>query len=474
MLRQSFRSSLKNGQPPRPMFAAPCSYGKTIISAYLLKSYQDAGKKAIFICDRIKLVNQSLKAFDSLGLECSVIQAHHERYDREKPIQIASIASLENFQRWPDADVVIIDEAHVLRESIKNKMKEWNMVPFIGLSATPYSKGLGEYFNDLIVPSTPLELLSEGYLCPVEYYGGHKPDLSGVRTKQLTTGARDYSDDGLKKAIEKDEVLAGSIIKNWKLRAEGKMTIAFSPSVKHSKHMVDLFNSEGIPAAHIDGYMTKEQQQDLFDAHSNGEFLILSCSRLLNTGYDESRIECLIDCYPTKSIIQYVQRAGRIMRIADGKEKAIYLDHAGNVRNHGFPEDLVPDSLHQKEEEYKERSLTKKKKEPKVQECPQCFQEMVGIRCKCGYEVPIREQIQTDEQELQKIKEVKQKDWNKVTPKEEKERYYGMLKYYAATKGYKHGWADYRYRARAGVWPNKIKHATPIKPDSKFMESIAA
>lgn len=472
MLRQAMIACSAESIARNIILAAPCAFGKTVVAAFLLKAYQDAGKRGIFICDRIKLVDQSIDAFRSLGLDISVIQAHHPLYNPRKPVQIASAQSLENFRSWPESDVVIVDECHSLRKSIKEQMAKWNNIPFIGLSATPYSKGLGNYFSKLVVPVSPRELLEQDYLCPVDYYGGSRASLEGVKTKSLSSGGTDYLDSSLADAIEKDDLLAGDIVKNWIKHANGKMTIAFSPSVKHSKHMVEIFNQSGIPAIHIDGYMDREEQYDIYQAHKDGEFLILSCSRLLNTGYDEPSVSCLIDCYPTKSIIQYVQRAGRIMRTAEGKDRAIYLDHAGNVSRHGFAEDIVPESLDDGESEYSDKKLTKDKKEPKVKECPQCFQQMVGIRCKCGYEIPIKEQIETDNQELEQLHSVDAKAWHKKTNKSQKEDFYGMLVYYARSKGYSSGWAAHKFRERSGVWPNAYKNAVPKAPDGEFMGYI--
>ena len=93
---------------------------------------------------------------------------------------------------------------------------------------------------------------------------------------------------------------------------------------------------------------------------------------------------------------------------------------------------------------FKERNQVKEKKEPKVKQCPQCYQEMVGIRCKCGYEVPMKERLQTDNQELQKI--------TKAT-KEDKSELLGQFQLYAAQKRYQAGYAAHLYRQKFGVWP---------------------
>lgn len=452
------RASIAEGKH-RPVLAAPCSFGKTITAAYILSSAVKKGKRGIFICDRIKLVQQALKEFDEHGIDVGVIQGIHERTNPFCQVQIASIQTLarrmDSYGGMPEFDIAIVDECHTHYESLTKLMTTYNAVPFIGLSATPFSKGLGRHYNNLIVPITPQELLDQGYLTPIHYYGGAKADLTGIRKKAISTGGSDYDPEQLGEAYH-DDKLCGDIIANWKKWANGRQTIAFSPSIKHSKYMVDMFNEAGIPAEHIDGYMEPEERQWLYDAHDAGEFLILSCSRLLNTGYDAPKVSALIDCFPTSSAISYCQRAGRIFRLSEGKEFSVYLDHSGNVSRHGFAEHVVPESLDDGEVRYSERNQIQEKKESKVQDCPECYQQMIGARCKaCGYEVPMRERIVSDDAILERMDA--QKRSNKVYSKERKEEWLGELQYYAETRGYSQGWAAHKYRSKFGVWPNAIK-----------------
>lgn len=149
------------------------------------------------------------------------------------------------------------------------------------------------------------------------------------------------------------------------------------------------------------------------------------------------------------------------MRTAEGKERAIYLDHAGNVRRHGFAEDIVPESLDDGSKKFNEKRQTKEKKEPKVKTCPQCYQEMVGIRCKCGYEIPLKEKLEYDQQELQKLKA---KD-NKTFTIEDKARWYGELVSYCYKHNHKIGYASHLYKEKFGVWPNAVKNTPHNIPE---------
>ena len=448
MLRDSLRSGHR-----RPMLAAPCSFGKTITAAAILKSAVDKGKTGIFICDRIKLVRQTLEAFGNHGIDFGVMQGNHELTNPNAQIQIASIQTLSRRKSIPDFDFAVVDEAHTHYKYMTQIMDTYNAVPFVGLSATPYSKGLGKYYDDLIVPATPRELLEQGYLCPVDYYGGRQVALEGVKTRALSTGGMDYDPESLSKATEEDDKLSGDIVRNWIKHASGRQTIAFSPSIKHSKSMVLEFQAAGITAEHIDGYMDDEMRQELYEAHDAGEFMILSCSRLLNVGYDAPQVSCLIDAFPTRSIISFVQRAGRIMRTSTGKENAVYLDHAGNIsRMGGFPEDFVPETLDSGEKKFNERNQAKEKKVAKVKSCPQCYRQMVGIRCSCGYEISITERLETDGSELERLSKIA----NKTYSLERKSEWFGELLYYAQTRGYREGWAKHKYRSKFGVWPSQV------------------
>jgi DNA repair protein RadD len=457
MLRDSMRKGHK-----RIMLAAPCSFGKTRTAAWILAEAAKRGKKGVFICDRIKLVQQALDDFDEHGLDVGVIQGDHHRWNPKAKIQIASMQTLaarikKNPRNVLEFDFAIVDEAHTHYDTLTSYMARYNAVPFIGLSATPYSKGLGKHYTDLVVPATAEELLDAGYLTPVRYFGGKHVDLRKVKAKSLPTGGSDFDPNEVGQRMQNDIELTGDIIKNWQKYGENSQTIMFCPTIAHSKHMVEQFNAAGISAEHIDGYMPDQERQWIYEAHDRGEFKILSCSKLLNTGYDAPQVKCLIDCYPTRSYIQHVQRGGRIMRLDDSKEYAIYLDHAGNIERLGMPHLIDPEVLDDGEKAFTEKNQVKEKKESKARECPQCYQLFTGLRCGCGYELPPKERLTTDGSMLEEIKEKKKA--NKEVSKEVKEQFLGELLLYARQKGFKMGWAQHKYRERFGVWGSRIDPA---------------
>jgi len=451
---QMLRNSIGRGKK-HPLLAAPCSFGKTITAAAILESAVEKGKRGLFVCDRVKLVSQTIKELQAHDLPFGVMQGNHELNDPTQPIQICSIQTLTR-RRWQELefDICIVDECHVHYETISKMMEMFNNVVFIGLSATPYARNLGRYYDDLILPISTRQLLEQGDLAPLHYYGGKQPDLSSVGRKGIRTGGSDYHPEDLGNVYENDKSLVGDIIYNWLQHGENSQTIAFSPSIKHSKYLVEKFNLAGIPAAHIDGYMDDEERQILYSAHDAGEYKILSCSRLLNTGYDAPSVRCLIDCYPTHSKIVLQQRYGRIQRTFEGKEYAIVLDHASNVQRHGFIEDIVPESLDCGIHRFDERNQVKKeKKEAKPNLCPDCTRQFLGMKCECGYEIPLHKELVTDNQVLMKL------DSSQVTP-EVKKQWLGELYCYAYMRGKTSAWAHYKYKEKFGMPPAKGSGAT--------------
>ena len=162
------RRSMANGHK-RIVMAAPCSFGKTVVAAHIMGEAQKKGKKGVLICDRIQLVEQALEKFDSLGLDVGVIQGAHKRARPSAPIQIASIQTLARKGRMLVFDFSMVDECHTHYQTLTKMMLSYNNVAFIGMSATPFSKGLGAHYTDLVVPATTRELLSDGDVCPVKY-----------------------------------------------------------------------------------------------------------------------------------------------------------------------------------------------------------------------------------------------------------------------------------------------------------------
>jgi DNA repair protein RadD len=97
----------------------------------------------------LSLIEHTIAAFEREGiLDIRVVQGQHRRTNQNAAVQIASAQTLAR-REIPPADIAIIGECHLRLQSITDWIAdpEWRQVPFIGLSATFWSKGLGKTYG---------------------------------------------------------------------------------------------------------------------------------------------------------------------------------------------------------------------------------------------------------------------------------------------------------------------------------------
>ena len=187
----------------------------------------------IFTVPALSLVDQTVRAFWEDGIrDVGVMQGTHAMTDWSRPVQVASVQTLQR-RPIPEADVVMIDECHRWYDFYGNWMKDlaWQNRPFIGLSATPWTRGLGQYFDDLVIAATTQDLIAEGYLSPFRVFAPSHPDLTDVRTV-----AGDYHEGDLS-GVMSDTPLVADVVDTWRRRAENRSTFCFAVDRAHAKHL---------------------------------------------------------------------------------------------------------------------------------------------------------------------------------------------------------------------------------------------
>jgi hypothetical protein len=435
--------------------------GKTTIASEMMRKANEKGKKCLFLADRIELVEQTSQRLDYEGIEHGIIMGNHERY---KPHSVNQVCSPQTLARRPvpRADLVIIDECHVAYNVHRKMMEAMPNAVFIGLSATPFTKGLGKMYTNLVIGATTSKLTDEGYLVPVKVFAPSKPDLSKLRTI-----AGDYDEKELFARVNKPKLVA-DIVDTWVKRGENRPSIGFAVNVLHSQALCEQFKDRGIRAAHIDAYMPKKEREQIVKDFKDGYIKVLFNVGILDKGFDYPEASCLIMARPTKSLMLYIQQAGRVLRTHSSKEDAIILDHAGNTQAHGFVTDELPQELDDGTKRKVER--TTKVQEEKGRICPSCsfVRKKHEYSCPCCGFVPKKKDagifVETGD-----LLEVTRK---KVTI-EDKQKLYSELLYVEVEKGYKRGFAAQMYRNKCGVWPKGLNDIpqTPSEATLNFIKS---
>jgi superfamily II DNA or RNA helicase len=266
MLKQSLRSGKR-----RPLVQAPTGFGKTLVAAAIIEGALAKGKRVIFTVPVLSLVEQTVEAFRNDGVRnIGVIQGFHMMTDWSLPVQIASVQTLQR-RKIPEADVVIIDECHRWFNFYGRWMMDpaWQNRVFIGLSATPFTRGLGKYFDDLIIAATTQELIAAGYLSPFRVYAPSHPDLTGVRTVD-----GDY-DEGDLSGVMNDSTLVADIVDTWLRRAENRSTFCFAVDRAHAKHLQQQFTAAGVSTGYIDAYTPGSEREDIHRKFQAGQIRVV-------------------------------------------------------------------------------------------------------------------------------------------------------------------------------------------------------
>ena len=436
------------------MLLLPTGGGKTLTSAAAVQSALQKGNRVTFCVPSISLVDQTVAAFGAEGItEIGVIQADHPLTCDWKPVQIASVDTLARRAR-PNTELVIVDEAHRIHKAITGWMADEPKLPFIGLSATPWTKGLGKHYDDLIVAATTRQLIDRGFLSDFRVFAPSHPDLSGVRTV-----AGDYQVDELADAMSKPELTA-DVVKTWLALGENRPTLCFGVNRAHAQKLYTDFLRAGVTAAYVDAYTDRDQREVIRRAFHDGDIRVVCNIGTLTTGIDWD-VRCLILARPTKSEALYQQIVGRALRTADGKEDALILDHSDTTLRLGFVTDIHHDEMDKGER--KAATGGRKREVIKLpKECPGChLLKPAGVHAcpECGFAPQRPSDIDVIDGDLVQLAG-KKASFDMAT----KQLWFGALTWIARDRNYKAGWAARKYRDKFGVWPAHTMSEMPTHP----------
>jgi DNA repair protein RadD len=460
-IRDSLRSGIR-----RLMVQAATGAGKTKLAAAMVDSALSRGNRMAFVVPSISLIDQTVESFWNEGIrDVGVIQASHNLTDWSKPVQVCSIQTVRSRGVFPQSNAVIFDEAHMLHETHKRWMSdaEWQNVPFIGLSATPWARGLGKHFQSLLIAATTKELIDQGYLSNFRVFATGHPDLSGVKTV-----AGDYHEGQLSTAMQEGELTA-DIVRTWKEKWGKGKTLCFAVDCAHAQLLQERFKAAGISCGYQDANTPDDERRAIKRQFHDGRMDIVCNVMTLTTGVDWD-VRCLILARPTKSESTFVQIIGRGLRTAPGKEDLVVLDHSDTTQRLGFVTDIHFDSLD--DGERKSKQIDPKQSKPLPKECKQCGCLKSARKCQnCGDESKAACDVIEKEGELielvpGKVSSSKQKKGS--FSEAERQIFFAEMKAYAQQHGYKAGWAANKFRERYKEWPPRsfdgLPPATEVSP----------
>lgn len=468
------RAALRAGKR-RVLAYLPTGGGKTrVATAITQMALAKSSGRVIVLANRKQLVHQFAAALRAAGLDVGIAQGENTAGLHHRVV-VCSIDTIHaRSYTFEDVALFIIDEAHAVAGSEKYRtlLFRYNRVPVIGLSATPFARGLGKpypelrgapLFEELVVGATVQQLVDGEFLTDLEIYAPSKPDMAGAKLTRTPEGEQDYRQADIDEATDRPE-LVGDIVRHWLTLAAGRKTIAFASSIAHSKHIVEQFQAAGVTAEHLDCYMDDDTRADILGRFERGDFTVLSNVALLSEGFDVPDTACMILARPTRSLTRFLQMVGRVLRPADGKTHALLLDHSGSVERIGHPFDDLPLALC---DGSPNKSGRQEREKPEPKPCPSCkFVKPAGAHeCpKCGFKPERKSDVDVRDGELHRLDRKTKKP---ATP-DRKQHVYSQLLQVARNKGYSPGWVAHKYRAMFDVWPRNMRDV-PAAPTAELL-----
>lgn len=423
-VRQAIAKCAREGKPKRVLLVAPCGFGKTITSSAIMGAALDKGNNSIFMADRRILVDQKSRTLTRCGIPHSILMAGEEFSHAmvvvaskdtywSRVVERATLPMLER-KLW------VVDEAHQQMGRTALTILQSGDVQ-VGLTATPVlpnGKGLGGYWQEMVIGATYAELLAENLLVPARVFAPWEIDTSG-----LSKHDGDWSWTKVEERINNRE-LVGDIVDTYRKLGEGRPFACFASGVPHSIALCEEFNAKGIKAKHIDADTPAEEREEAFRGLDCGELAGLCNFGVLGVGFDLPRLSCGILGFATGSLVKFLQVSGRLLRTHNSKNDCVLIDHGGNVRRHGWPTEDHSWSL-DSEEAIEVRDEARREKDNKPREpicCPKCaaMRESGPVCPACGHKHTRQgAKVRTVHGEF---REVKTRDVKKADTKDELQR----------------------------------------------------
>lgn len=380
---RDYQESLKQGvytawQSVQNVLAVlPTGGGKTVVFASVLHEY---GGASVAIAHRQELVSQISLALARCGVRHriiaqttlikSIIQLQVEEcgfsfYDPSAPCTVAGVDTLTQrakrdplFSQWTQrVGLWVMDEAHhVLRANKWGKAVElFPNARGLGVTATPTRAdgcGLGLHadgvFGHMVEGPAMRDLITRGYLTEYRVVCAPSDIQDQLSAGDVSNTTGDYKPESLRTAAKRSHIV-GDVVDTYIKWASGKLGITFATDVETATQIANQFKARGVPAEVVSAKTPDKLRVAILRRFKRRELMQLVNVDLFGEGFDLPAIEVVSFARPTASYGLYAQQFGRALRPMPGKEKALIIDHVGNVVLFGPPDAPRPWTLDRRE-----------------------------------------------------------------------------------------------------------------------------
>lgn len=343
--------------PEPSIIVAPTAFGKSHLIAHVTN---DIVGKTLILQPTKELLQQNYEKFTLLGGYAAIYSASAgiKRFGNVMYATIGSIKGLGEKFKALGFENLIIDEVHLYPRSVEsmlgNFLAESGIHKVLGLTATPFklqsntdmngerfsklqmltslSKAsaseagkVSRFFKDIIYVSQIQEMIELNFWSKLEYEL-HEFEEVGL---DWNSAKSDYTDDSLKYNYENQQIEAKIIDRLRSL--DRKSVIIFVPSIADAISLADQLPN----AAAVHSKLKDAERDDIIKGFRAGRIRYLVNVDIVSTGFDHTKVDCIVFGRKTASLAWFYQAAGRGTRIDPDKEDCLIIDFTGNVKRFG-------------------------------------------------------------------------------------------------------------------------------------------
>lgn len=299
----------------------------------------------IVIVPKVKLVEQICESLKIVaGVDAAVYCASLGQWNMGN-VTVGTYQSLCKVTQAEPFDVVIVDECH--RLNVEKSSPQLAMIKIlshkrtrvVGVTATPFRgstplwRHSSAFWPEPCFRISITELTKLGLLAPARMaVGKHAHSTKGFKVVQ-----GDWSREDLNTLVaDKDKTAKQVKDALGHIEKHNRASVIWMCiDQAHAQDVYELLVSHGEAASIVISNQTDSERSDEFDAYIKAGSKHLVSVEIAKEGFDDKKTDCVVFLKATRSIISYLQAAGRALRTYPGKEYALILDYGNVVKNCG-------------------------------------------------------------------------------------------------------------------------------------------
>lgn len=430
-----------------PIVAMPTGSGKAVVIALFIQSiFNKCSDQNILMLTHVKeLIRQGYDKLITMwpNAPAGIYSSGLNRRDLYRHITYAGIASVyKKAELFKNIDLIIVDECDLVSPaqntmylSFINELKKHNpYIRVIGLTATPWRSKHGlltneGLFTDICFDMCTIEafnwLLDEYYLLPLIV----PSQVEKIEIPGVSLVGDEYNQKELQAAVDKEEITRKAIqtvISNCGDRASW---LVFCSGIEHSIHVKEMLIEMGVSSSIVYSGnkkfpMSGNKRDANIQQFDNQYVRAITNDSVLSVGYDNPKIDLIVELRHSMSSRAFVQRMGRGTRpyYANGfdlnsregrqnaveaspKQNCLVFDFPHNTRNLGPINDpIIPPGKGKKKGKgsapVKICDSCKLIIHASLKECPHCayeFPEVVKLKTNASTKELIRKKQEEPE-----------------------------------------------------------------------------